>query len=54
MTEPNESDEKSKDGELGDAELDGVSGGVIADVCKRPVPGGPVPIPYPNDGTTTK
>ncbi|MGD9902016.1 MAG: hypothetical protein AB7U83_01000 [Vicinamibacterales bacterium] len=52
--------------ELNDDALAGVSGGVwspststvgnliaaFPDVCKAPSPGGPVPLPYPNLGTT--
>ena len=37
-------------GEMSEGELDDVSGGLasIPDVTKKPVPGGPVPTPYPN------
>ena len=46
-SEQEEQESPSKDS-LTDDELDHVSGGVI----KAPVPGGPVPIPYPNNTTT--
>jgi hypothetical protein len=39
-----EEPEAANDESLSEEELDGVSGGAI----KAPVPGGPVPIPYPN------
>jgi hypothetical protein len=44
---------RNSDGELSPGDLDNVSGGVPSgpDVCVRPAPAGPVPIPYPNTGT---
>jgi hypothetical protein len=44
---------RNSDGELSSNDLDKVSGGVPGgpDVCVRPAPAGPVPIPYPNTGT---
>ena len=37
-------------GEMSERDLDDVSGGraSIPDVTKKPAPGGPVPVPYPN------
>jgi hypothetical protein len=37
--------------ELTDRELEHVSGGIVPapkEVVKKPAPGGPVPVPYPN------
>ena len=51
MSEPTEPKDPPKDDELDEAELEKVSGGVAP---KQPSPGGPVPIPYPNIGITTK
>jgi len=44
---------RKSDGELSPGDLDKVSGGVPSgpDVCVRPAPAGPTPIPYPNTGT---
>jgi len=55
MTEPKKPDETPKTEELTDEELENVSGGLATtDIGRRPAPGGPVPIPYPNIATTTK
>ena len=53
MTEnpkPDESDAAIADDlELPADESEQVTGGrTLPDVCKTPVPGGPVPVPYPN------
>jgi hypothetical protein len=56
MTEPTKPREGAPDAELTDEQLDGVSGGLAltTETAIRPVPGGPVPIPYPNIATPTK
>jgi hypothetical protein len=48
MQEPETESPEPKNEELSDEQLDGVSGGTARTSIKEPVPGGPVPIPYPN------
>jgi hypothetical protein len=49
MNEPEQEEREapSEDG-ITEEELEGVSGGAI----RAPVPGGPIPVPYPNTTTT--
>jgi hypothetical protein len=55
MSDSTQPEEKPQNDELGDEELDKVSGGrSLPDTGKTPTPGGPVPIPYPNVGSTVK
>ena len=47
--QPEESEAATADDlELPEGEREQVKGGRVPDVCKTPVPNGPVPVPYPN------
>jgi bacteriocin-like protein len=55
MNDPESPEEKPSD-ELTEEELEEVTGGARKniDVAKKPTPGGPLPVPYPNTSSTTK
>jgi hypothetical protein len=53
MTELEKQTERQPD-ELADEELEQATGGALStlDTTKAPAPAGPLPVPYPNLGTT--